>query len=59
LELPLPDPSAAADRRPVALYDEQVDTSIDGVEQSRPETHFFKSESRRLPSESQPGPAER
>ena len=26
----------------VAFYDEQVDTFIDGVEQPRPETHFFK-----------------
>jgi uncharacterized protein (DUF427 family) len=26
----------------VAFYDEQVDTFIEGVEQPRPETHFFK-----------------
>jgi uncharacterized protein (DUF427 family) len=26
----------------VAFYDEQVDTFIDGVEQPRPMTHFFK-----------------
>jgi uncharacterized protein (DUF427 family) len=26
----------------VAFYDEQVDTFVDGVEQPRPATHFFK-----------------
>ena len=26
----------------VAFYDEQVDVFVDGIEQSRPKTHFFK-----------------
>jgi hypothetical protein len=38
----VPKSAVAAGRGPGRFYDEQVDTFIDGFEQPRPETHFFK-----------------